>query len=312
MLLDIAALIGHLHPLLVHLPIGFLLLAILLDVLAYRKAYASFRAAVPLTLLLGFGAAAASCGTGYLQSLSGDYAPQSLLLHQWGGFVVAGLSIFLFWIRGWILKLSTPNAPRIFSGLLLSLGLLLAYTGHQGGSLTHGSDYLSLHSSKESETKNTGEPPVDTNEVQAPKVNPDLPLKVDQKQIAQLRALGCNVRFMLKRPVMLDVTLPARSGKKMEELRPHLQALAENIVWLNLADNGFSEKDLGVLKWMKNLEKLRLEKNPIGDGVVELLLGLEHLEAVNLNESNVSKAGVEKLLEGSGVKRVYAWKTIAE
>ena len=68
MLLNIADLIGHLHPLLVHLPIGFLLLAILLDLLAYRSAYASFRAAVPMTLFLGFVAAAASSGTGYLLS----------------------------------------------------------------------------------------------------------------------------------------------------------------------------------------------------------------------------------------------------
>ncbi|AEE50239.1 DUF2231 domain-containing protein [Haliscomenobacter hydrossis] len=311
MLLNIADLIGHLHPLLVHLPIGFLLLAILLDLLAYRSAYASFRAAVPMTLFLGFVAAVASSCTGYLLSLSGDYAPQSLSLHQWGGFVVAGLSGILWLIRLLMPKADPPKASRLFTGFLLGLGVLLAYTGHQGGSLTHGSDYLSLDFSEQTRAKKVQVAAIDTTEVQPPKVNPDLPLEVEQKQIEKLRALSCNVRVMLKRPVMLDITLPSQSGKSMAELTPPLQALAESVVWLNLADNGFTEKDLNVLKELKNLEKLRLEKNPIGDGIVELLVGLKHLEAVNLNETGVGKLAVERLKNG-GVDRVYGWGTGAE
>jgi len=305
LLLNITTLIGHLHPLLVHLPIGFILIAILLDVLAYRSAYAHFRSAVQVTLLLGFLAAAVSCGTGYLLSLSGDYAPQNLSLHQWGGWAVAGLSGVLYFFRAWILS---TNAPRIFSALLLLLGGLLLFTGHQGGSLTHGGDYLWLQAVKDSPAKKTANLAFDSTEIELPKVNPELPLEADPTQIQKLRALGCNVRILLKRPVMLDVTLPAQSGKSITELAPHLEVLAKNIVWLNLADNGFHEKDLSVLKQMTNLEKLRLEKNPIGDGIVPVLIGLKHLEALNLNETKVSKAGVEKLKTDSGIKRVYDWK----
>lgn len=305
LLLNINTLIGHLHPLLVHLPIGFILIAILLDVLAYRPAYVHFLSAVQLTLLLGFGAAAVSCGTGYLLSLSGDYAPQNLSLHQWGGWAVAGLSGVLYFFRAWILS---NNAPRIFSALLLLLGGLLLFTGHQGGSLTHGGDYLWLQAEKDSPAKKTASLAFDSTEIEVPKVNPELPLEADPTQIQKLRALGFNVRILLKRPVMLDVTLPAQSGKSMTELAPHLEALAKNIVWLNLADNGFHEKDLAVLKQMANLEKLRLEKNPLGDGIVPVLIGLKHLEALNLNETKVTKAGVEKLKTDSGIKRVYDWK----
>jgi hypothetical protein len=75
-----------------------------------------------------------------------------------------------------------------------------------------------------------------------------------------------------------------------------------------LADNGFHEKDLSVLKQMTNLEKLRLEKNPLGDGIVPILMDLKHLEALNLNETKVTKAGVEKLKANSGIKRIYDWK----
>ena len=308
LLLNITTLTGHLHPLLVHLPIGFILMAILLDVLAYRPAYAHFRSAVQTTVLLGFLAAVLSCGTGYLLSLSGDYAPQNLSLHQWGGWAVAGLSGLLYFFRSWILGKSAPNAPHIFSALLLLLGGLLLFTGHQGGSLTHGGDYLWLQAEKDSPAKKTANLAFDSTEIEAPKVNPELPLEVDPTQIQKLRALGCNVRILLKRPVMLDVTLPTQSGKSMTELAPHLEALAKNIVWLNLADNGFQEKDLAVLKQMTNLEKLRLEKNPIGDGIVPVLMGLKYLEALNLNETKVTKAGVEKLRTSSGIKRIYDWK----
>lgn len=308
LLLNMTTLTGHLHPLLVHLPIGFILMAILLDVLAYRPAYAHFRPAVQTTLLLGFLAAALSCGTGYLLSLSGDYADPNLSLHQWGGWAVAGLSGVLYFFRSWILGTNTPNAPRIFSALLLLLGGLLLFTGHQGGSLTHGGDFLWLQAVNDSPISKTANLAFDSTEIEVPTINPELPLEVDPTQIQKLRDLGCNVRILLKRPVMLDVTLPAQSGKSMAELASHLEALAKNIVWLNLADNEFQENDLDVLKRMTNLEKLRLEKNPIGDGIVQTLMGLKHLEALNLNETKVTKAGVEKLRASSGIKRIYDWK----
>jgi Leucine-rich repeat (LRR) protein len=117
---------------------------------------------------------------------------------------------------------------------------------------------------------------------------------------------------MLKRPVMLDVTLPSQSGKKMADIVPALQAVAANIVLLNLADNGLIEQDLTFLKQLPNLEKLRLEKNPIGDGIGGLLLELEHLNAVNLNETKISKATLDILHQNPAIKRIYCWKTAAE
>jgi len=312
MLNESVAFIGRLHPLWVHLPIAFLLMAIVFDLLAYRSAYAPYRSVVSLTLLLGFGAAIMSCISGYLLSGSGDYAPQSLLLHQWGGFAVAGFSGLLWTIRKWLYQKNQRSGVQLYSGLLLILALLLGYTGHQGGSLTHGDDYLSWVVEKAKEVKKTAvATPLEEDE-DIPKVNPDLPLTVDPKYIAALRARGCTVRLMLKRPVMLDVTLPSQSGKKMADIVPALQAVAANIVLLNLADNGLIEQDLTFLKQLPNLEKLRLEKNPIGDGIGGLLLELEHLNAVNLNETKISKATLDILHQNPAIKRIYCWKTAAE
>ena len=45
--------IGRLHPLLVHLPIGILLLAILLEALSMRAGYTGLKPAADLSLLIG-------------------------------------------------------------------------------------------------------------------------------------------------------------------------------------------------------------------------------------------------------------------
>lgn len=312
MLNEPVAFIGRLHPLLVHLPIAFLLIAIVFDLLAYHSTFAAYRSAVSLTLLIGFGAAIMSCISGYLLSGSGDYAPQSLLVHQWGGFAVAGFSGLLWGIRNWLYQKNQRSGVQLFSGLLLGLALLLGYTGHQGGSLTHGDDYLSWFVEEAKEVKKSTAATPFEEEIDIPKVNPDLPLTVDPKYITALRAQGCNVRLMLKKPVMLDVTLPNQSGKKIADIVPALQTVSANIVMLNLADNGVTEQDLAFLKQLPNLEKLRLEKNPIGDGIGELLLELKHLSVINLNETKISKATLEILHQNPAIKRIYCWKTAAE
>lgn len=298
---------GYFHPLLVHLPIGFLLLAILMDLLAYRSAFVQYRAAVPMTLFLGFVAALLSCGTGYLLANSGDYDFSSLQRHQQAGWIVAGSSGGLWLLNVVFFRKQSQAGSRWMSALLLTLGGMIAYTGHQGGSLTHGSDYLSWRAANEVDIPIRKVALFDSTAIETPKVNPDLPLEVDTQAVEQLRQLGFNVRYMLKRPVMLDLTLPTQSGKSMAEIQPFLQAVAPSIVWLNLSDNGYSEKDLGWLKACQNLEKLKLAKNPVGDGIVEILAGLKHLEALNLNETQVSPGTVEKL-QNAGVKRIYLWK----
>jgi len=58
---------------------------------------------------------------------------------------------------------------------------------------------------------------------------------------------------------------------------------------------------------MINLEKLRLEKNPITDKIIDQLAGLKHLEALNLNETNLTEVGIQKLKQLPGLKRVYQW-----
>jgi len=91
--------IGHLHPVLVHLPIGILLTAILFDWLSHRKGFRKLRKSVQGMLFLGFVSAAMSAFTGYLLSQSGDYDAALLNLHQWLGISVAVLSLVVLLLR---------------------------------------------------------------------------------------------------------------------------------------------------------------------------------------------------------------------
>jgi mono/diheme cytochrome c family protein/uncharacterized membrane protein len=135
-LLSVLEFIGHLHPLLVHLPIGILLAGILLYWISGKEKYKPVRSAVPVILLWGVISAAATCITGWLLSLSDEYDKTLLGWHQWMGISVAFFSLLLF------IKIKNPLAPyneKILAGGIL---LLIFITGHLGGSLTHGSDYL--------------------------------------------------------------------------------------------------------------------------------------------------------------------------
>lgn len=128
---------GHLHPILVHLPIGILLTGLLLYWLSSKEKWKTLRSAVPVILLWGAITAVFSCITGYLLSVSDDYDPGLKNWHQWMGLSVAIISIVFYYL----VKRTYPSVYlKWISGLLI---LLIFVTGHLGGSLTHGSDYLS-------------------------------------------------------------------------------------------------------------------------------------------------------------------------
>ncbi len=136
--------LGRWHPLLVHLPIGILVVSFLIACFSRKQAYASLRPAIPFTLLIGAVSALFASTTGYLLSLNGGYETRTLGFHQWFGIGAAILS-FLIW------RLYIPGAEQDTRlrflvksrfGVFALLMVLLCVTGHYGGTLTHGSGYM--------------------------------------------------------------------------------------------------------------------------------------------------------------------------
>jgi len=128
--------IGRLHPLLVHLPIGILLLVIFFEWLPSKKKYRSLKRSINTILSIGAVTAILSCLTGYFLSINGEYDEEAVSWHQWSGIALALFTITYTWIRrGKIFK----PLHKFFSLLVL---MFVIITGHLGGSLTHGEDFL--------------------------------------------------------------------------------------------------------------------------------------------------------------------------
>jgi mono/diheme cytochrome c family protein/uncharacterized membrane protein len=126
--------IGRFHPVLVHLPIGILLLAGLLQLLSLKPKFASLHAAINIALFWGMISAIASCISGYLLSQSGDYDEELVNTHKWFGISTAFVSLIAYLFNRW---------ENVFAKWVILLMVpLIIITGHLGGSLTHGSDYL--------------------------------------------------------------------------------------------------------------------------------------------------------------------------
>ena len=93
-------------------------------------------------MLLGAVSAILSALLGWLLSFSGDYDADLLNAHKWAGI---GLSIISVALWGWKLKGKIFPKFQLISHILFGMMLLaLLLTGHYGGSLTRGEDYLSL------------------------------------------------------------------------------------------------------------------------------------------------------------------------
>jgi uncharacterized membrane protein len=136
LLLSIVDFFGRLHPVLVHLPIGILLMGLLLQWLSRNPKYGISHDVIKIVLLCGMFSALASCITGYLLSLSGDYDETLVTWHMWMGLCVVVVSMLLF------VKVVKRENDLTYRALSIGLLLLITVTGHLGGSLTHGSDYL--------------------------------------------------------------------------------------------------------------------------------------------------------------------------
>lgn len=129
-----AELIGRFHPLLVHLPIGILVLAVAFEWLSRYNRFIILQPTISVILFIGAFTALFSCITGYLLSQSGEYDGDTVSWHKWMGISVMLISFLYAWIR---------NRSETISKVLSIFALvLLSVTGHLGGSLTHGEDYL--------------------------------------------------------------------------------------------------------------------------------------------------------------------------
>src|SRR5687768_10859573 len=135
---------GRFHPLVVHLPIGILFLAFLFECLSRFDRFKSLENTVRLSLLIGSVFAFASVATGLFLSQEGGYDDALLQRHQNLGIATAVFVVILYFIctsaRRFFRNEKKLNAIRMLS--FIAMMTMLSATGHYGGSMTHGEEYL--------------------------------------------------------------------------------------------------------------------------------------------------------------------------
>jgi len=135
--------VGRLHPLLVHLPIGVLVVAFLFECLSVRHEYRKLKKAVGPSLFWGFLFATAAAISGYFLRDEGGYDDVIADRHQNFGIATAVLALVVYVLRSKVKYWINPRGRKAVKiGLFIPLMTALVLTGHWGGSLTHGEDYL--------------------------------------------------------------------------------------------------------------------------------------------------------------------------
>jgi uncharacterized membrane protein/mono/diheme cytochrome c family protein len=131
--------LGRFHPMVVHLPIGLLVLLPLLEIAgAFRPA---LREAAGFVLALAFASCLLALSLGFLLAYgSGDAGP-AVTRHFWGGIALT-IGVMLCMLA----RLSAQSSQRVvYPAMLIGVLLALVWTADQGGSLTHGSNYLTQY-----------------------------------------------------------------------------------------------------------------------------------------------------------------------
>lgn len=130
---------GVLHPLLIHFPIALLLLAFFLEVYGLSASGKKYKASIPLITFLGGIGAGFSALSGYFLMNQGDYEVSSVELHRnWGIALAIGSAFLIFLYR------FPPKIPHVHLFGQGAISILVLITGHLGGNLTHGEDFLSF------------------------------------------------------------------------------------------------------------------------------------------------------------------------
>ena len=137
MILQIISL-GRLHPLLVHLPIGILVLAFLMELYFRKKDSETENNIIIFTLAIAALSTVLSVASGWLLGEDGGYDETLLFRHRWMAIGLAIGSVLLYFIK----KYPKSWSKNIYLPLFICVIALLGLTGHYGGSMTHGEDYL--------------------------------------------------------------------------------------------------------------------------------------------------------------------------
>lgn len=137
--------VGRFHPLLLHLPIGVLALAFVMECMSRFRRFDQYQAPVGFILAVGAAFALVTTILGLMLAEGGGYDEDVLSSHQWTGIAVCVFSIITVVLWRIKEKRTSLALDKLYLATMTAMILTIAAAGHYGGSLTHGSDYLTRY-----------------------------------------------------------------------------------------------------------------------------------------------------------------------
>ena len=136
------AFVGRLHPLLIHFPIALVIAAALAEVAAIVTADEGWRTVAVENVRAGAVFALLATVAGWRLALAPEMDVSPLLeWHRWLGTVAAGAALAAALATGGVRRRSALGG-RIYRIALFTAGALVAVTGHVGGLLVWGANFL--------------------------------------------------------------------------------------------------------------------------------------------------------------------------
>jgi len=140
---DWRAFLAPFHTVTLHLPIGFVLMAVILEGYHFLRPSVQLRRAIGVVLIFSALSAVVVVMLGIFRAEGGGYEPETLEEHRWFGIAVGGVTVIAALVHLVIFRKVPGRLPLSFYRfLLLADMVLLSIAGHGGGNLTHGSKYL--------------------------------------------------------------------------------------------------------------------------------------------------------------------------
>lgn len=277
------------HPLIVHLPIGIILLATIFEWLVRSERQTFLGHALPFIWRLGAASAVVSCLSGWWMRQSGSYSGETIDLHQWIGIGTAVLAVAICFMSN-----------RFWWGNLAAVGLVV--TGHFGGSLTHGEGYLFAAAQQVAAAEESGLLP-------SLAELPDTTVQfATPEQLARLRKSGLIVSPLGQNSPWLSVgfmNMPAPPDSVFDVLL----SVAPQVTRLHLGGATIPESAWQKLGQLPCLSSIYLNGSNVSDGVLSVFARHRFLANLNLSNTKVTAAGVTQLAGLKKLKKVYLFQT---
>lgn len=260
---------GRLHPLVLHLPIALLLVALALEFFTGGKSTDTgknaYQQLTGVLLFAGVATSGIAVIMGIFLAREGDHGGGELLWHKWTGVAVYFVAVAIYSFR--TAKWYSPSVAKTGA---IATTVCLVIAGHFGGSLTHGDNFVLAPVLPESEYVDKYHFPAADDET--------------------VQSLNSNYRVI--RPVALNSSALAvniyNRAAYASNVLDELKALARQIVSLDLSKMPVQDKDLEYLARFENLETLNLNFTDIhGDGLASLA-GLKSLREISLTGTPVT------------------------